>query len=635
MTRGQGDTETRNNWLTVQLSHLSLVQWLALVAILIVAAAFRFYGLDWDRGYLFHPDERQIMLVTSNLGLPASWFDFFNPDNPLNPRFFAYGSFPIYLLKLLGNLAPSFPYLVPWRDANLVSLAFLGRALSGWFDLGSIVFIFLLARRFYGVAVGLMAAACSAVTVLQIQLSHFYTVDTILTFFVTAAIFFAARFAETRRRIDAGLMGATFGLAMATKVSALPLVVPMVVALMRASDGGKKTRRQGEKFSLRVILSPSHLVLIIEEWRAKIWDARRTLAEIFGVALAVFLITQPYALLDPIRYFGQIGTESLVARGWLYYPYTRQFADTLPFIYQIWQNSVWGLGLPLGILAWGGSALFVWRWIKHRDWRDGFILSWALVYFVLIGMQYTKYPRYLLPLVPFLFLMASSAVTHYAIRSVYFIFRVAYSVSLVCALLYSLAFVSIYGHEHPWQQISKWIYANVPTGAIIATEHWDDLLPVAIYTQDAEYKSTAYKIQTLPMYDADDDAKKQKLIDTLTASDYIILATPRLYGTIARLPKRYPMSARYYRALFDGTLGYDLVALARNDASFDGIAIADDPVSPIDLTAPPTLANYFRNVWSWGRGDESFSVYDHPMPLVFKKTRALSSDELQSIFPSP
>jgi hypothetical protein len=604
------------------------LQWFALGVILIVAATFRFYGLDWDRGYLFHPDERQIMLVTSNLGSPASWFDFFNPDNPLNPRFFAYGSFPIYLLKLLGNFAPPFGYAVPWRDANLVSLAFLGRALSGLFDLGSIVFVFLLARRFYGATVGLMTTGCSAVAVLQIQLSHFYTVDTLLTFFVAATIFFAARFADCRRRADAWVMGASFGLAMATKISALPLVVPMLVAVLRANEAS------GSDENCRS-LSVSH-TLPFRIWLDQLWSSRFILRNIFVVSLGVFLVTQPYALFDPIRYFGQIGTESLVARGWLDYPYTRQYADTLPYIYQIWQSSVWGLGLPLGIFAWGGSAFFVWRWLKQRDWRDGFILSWALVYFVLIGMQYTKYPRYLLPLVPFLFLMASVTITQYATRNTQYLMRIAYSVSLGCALLYALSFVSIYGREHPWQRVSKWIYMNVPIGATIATEHWDDLLPVSIYTSSVDYKSTAYQIQTLPMYDADDDAKKQKLLDTLAASDYIILATPRLYGTITRLPQRYPVSSSYYRALFDGRLGYELIAFARNDPSLVGITFADDPVSTIGLTTPSLLLEYFQNpgVWNWGRGDESFSVYDHPMPLVFIKTRALSRDELKLILTS-
>ena len=70
-------------------------QYVALILILLVAAVLRFYGLAWDSGYLFHPDERKILLVAWDLRLPASFHEFLSPDSPLNPKFFAYGSFPI------------------------------------------------------------------------------------------------------------------------------------------------------------------------------------------------------------------------------------------------------------------------------------------------------------------------------------------------------------------------------------------------------------------------------------------------------------------------------------------------------------------------------------------------------------
>ena len=99
---------------------------------------------------------------------------------------------------------------------------------------------------------------------------------------------------------------------------------------------------------------------------------------------------------------------ALVARGWLDYPYTRQYAGTIPFVYQINQSTIWGMGLPLGIFAWMGTALFVWQWWRTRAWNNGFLMSWALVYFLTIGAQYAKYLRYLLPMLPFMFLMATA-----------------------------------------------------------------------------------------------------------------------------------------------------------------------------------------------------------------------------------
>ncbi len=648
-------------------SRASALTWFSLVLILLAAALFRFYGLDWDRGYLFHPDERKILLVASGLALPSNLPELLSPDSPLNPKFFAYGSFPIYLLKALSAFAPPAADAVPWRDTNLVGLALLGRALSGLFDLGTIALTFLLARRLFAARVGLVAAACIAVTVMHIQLAHFYAVDTLLTFFVVATIFFAARFADTGARGDALLMSVSFGLAMATKVSAAPLVVPIGVAAVRAiyhedtKTPSKNLRvsvhhNLGEESALssaaapkpsdfrdidgvreRLLLKSVMYRAFVSLWWMRVWSVRQTLAKIFGVACAVFVATQPYALLDPIRYFGQVGTESLVARGWLDFPYTRQFADTLPFLYQIWQSSVWGFSLPLGILAWGGSALFIWQWRRSRDWQSGFILSWALVYFVIIGAQYAKYPRYMLPLAPFLFLMAAVAFSRIRWNVLRLPFYVLFSTALVAASVYSLAFVSIYSNEHPWLQISDWIYQNIPAQSAIAIEHWDDVLPLSIRAAGVDRAPIDYREQVLPMYDADDATKTRTLVDTLTASDYIILASPRLYATITRLPARYPVSARYYRLLFNGQLGFDLVAFARNDPRVGGVTIVDDPIGSVGLNVPPLIAERAPSagVWNWGRADESFIVYDHPMPLVFKKTRALTRAEIQSLLTSP
>jgi hypothetical protein len=365
--------------------------------------------------------------------------------------------------------------------------------------------------------------------------------------------------------------------------------------------------------------------------------ARGTLAKVLAVSLGVFVLTQPYVLIDPIAYFGQVGTESLVARGWLDYPYTRQFADTIPFLYQMWQSSIWGMSLPLGILAWGGAALFAWLTWREREWRDGFVLSWALVYFVIIGGQYAKYPRYLLPLLPFLYLMAAVAVSRVAVPIVRRLLYALSAVSVLAALVYSVAFTSIYAGEHPWLQISNWIYQNIPSGSAIANEHWDDVLPLSLRGGGGQHNPTDFRMQTLPMYDADSPAKLATIIATLSTSDYIILASPRLYATIARLPQRYPLASHYYKLLFQGRLGFELVAFARHDPGLGPAKVMDDPVSTAGLELPAELAAYERGpgIWDWGRADESYSVYDHPMPLVFKKMHSLKSDELSTLLTAP
>ena len=65
------------------------------------ALFLRFYGIDWDQGYFFHPDERQVYYVTDALALPEPLTlpALLDPEGAWNPKFFAYGSLPMYLLR--------------------------------------------------------------------------------------------------------------------------------------------------------------------------------------------------------------------------------------------------------------------------------------------------------------------------------------------------------------------------------------------------------------------------------------------------------------------------------------------------------------------------------------------------------
>jgi hypothetical protein len=170
------------------------------------------------------------------------------------------------------------------------------------------------------------------------------------------------------------------------------------------------------------------------------------------------------------------------------------------------------------------------------------------------------------------------------------------------------------------------MYANIPLNATLAVEHWDDALPVPMRIDRAARSPGDYNTIVLPMYDDDNAAKLETLIAALRDADYIVLATQRLSAPITRLPARYPISSRYYRALFDGQLGFELAASAVNGIALDGLVIADDR---FDGLAPPLFSASDALVWNWGHADESFTVYDHPLPLVFKKTRAFSREEFR------
>src|SRR3990172_1750812 len=79
-----------------------------------------------------------------------------------------------------------------WQEMTQV-----GRGLSALADLGMVFLVYLVGRRLYGRRVGTLAIAFGAAVVLQIQQSHFFTMDSFAAFFSFLAFYFAVIIATT------------------------------------------------------------------------------------------------------------------------------------------------------------------------------------------------------------------------------------------------------------------------------------------------------------------------------------------------------------------------------------------------------------------------------------------------------
>ncbi len=147
------------------------------------------------------------------------------------------------------------------------------------FDLATVVLVFFLARRLFDWRVGLAASFLLALAVLDIQGSHYFAVDTFLTFFVTLTLWFTLDLAEGkgwRSFLGAGL---SLGLTISCKVSVFLLVL---IVLHRGVDGAAaaagRRGRTGPRRGARL-------------WPGWCWP---------GVAaFAVFRVAQPYAWAGP------------------------------------------------------------------------------------------------------------------------------------------------------------------------------------------------------------------------------------------------------------------------------------------------------------------------------------------------
>ena len=538
-----------------------------IILILLFAAALRFYGLNWDSGIGAHPDERYVVGVAESL----RWPDRLNPFD-VAPGF-SYGHLPLYLLALTRGLAHG------------VDLLLVGRALAALFDLGTVALTFALGRRVYGEGTGLLAAAFVALMVLHVQQAHFYTADAPLVFFVLGTLLFATRLAQGRasggRPLDAWLAGAWAGLALGTKFSAVLLVLPLGVAVCSCpvEPGGPGAR-----------------------WKRGM--------EVGGAALAAFALTNPCALLSFPTFWRNVAEQAALARGVLDVAYTRQFHATWPYLYPVAQQLRWGMGWPLGLVACGGLVTGVWLAVRRPPGRaEWVLLAWGVPTFAFVGALYAKFPRYLLPLTPLLALYAARMILALYPRSRHMASLLIYS-SLICSFLHCLVFVGLYRSPHPWLVASEWFYDHVERGAVVAVEQWDHPLPL---------DATGYDVRELPIFDEDVPGKWAVMTEMLAEADYVVIASRRGYATLARWPERYPLTARYYRLLFEGGLGFEPVACFGRSPRLGPLSLADDPAAGLGFSLPDLCRPDTPFVLRLGRLDESFVVYDHPQVVILQR----------------
>lgn len=525
-----------------------------LIFLVLSGGFFRFYNLNWDESHFFHPDERNIANAVGRI-------QFFSQ---LNPGFFAYGGFPIYLYRLAGDIlvliTKNTAWISDWSYINII-----GRNFSAFFSTLTIIPLFLLARRFFDWQTSITTALVYTFTVSSIQVAHFAITESFLVLTVITICLISVKIAGEENVKNYVLCGAVFGLALASKTSALLyLIIPFIATLYA-------TIRHRNKLYVRVL---NTIVMLI-------------------TALAIFTLFSPYTFLSWNKFIESMRYESGVATGSLPVPYILQFTYTTPYLYQL-KNLFWQMG-PIALFSLLGFILLLRQSIKkYRLWV---LLIFPIIYFAYIGSWHTKFTRYMLPILPFLIIFASYGLIFIKNR-LGFLGKVIFGLFIMITILWTLAFCSIYIREQTRITASKWIFQNIPPGSRILVEHWDDGLPVEI----ASFSPSQYKYEGLTIYEPDNQQKIEYFAKNLSEGDYLIINSRRLYGTLMHLPDKYPITSKYYKLLFNGSLGYVKVAEFSSYPSIFGLTINDD------LT------------------EESFQVYDHPKVSVFKNERRFSEE---------
>lgn len=533
-------------------------------AIVILGFFLRIFGIDWDSGMYLHPDERFLSMVIDKISIPSHLFDYLNPKistlNPYNNNFmfFVYGTFPLTLGKIVGHFL---------NADNYGNFYYIGRLLTAFFDCLSIIILYKLVFLFekqYKLHANLkyFSAFFYAIAVFPIQVSHFFTVDVYMSFFMLLSIYFYFKYYFLDKTQDIILAGVFFGAVLASKVSGVYIILPIFI--LQLSRHNKKIL--DKYFPLVIFTVFSYLSLRILDPKFFI-DANWLNLQI-----------------NPI-FFDNLKQLNAFSDPNSYYPPGIQWVNKLPVVFALVNLAVFGLGIGLFTLSVYGTYLM------YRDSKAPIriIIFWVLAMFIFQSVQNVKTMRYFIFLYPFFCLFAAWGFLE--LKQKFQIWL------LPIIVIWPIFFLNIYLQDNSRVQASKWIYENVPNKAILLTEYWDDPLPLLAYTNGKTFNT-----KQLPVFEKDTPLKIANLTNEFKLGDYYILSSNRAYGSIMTAPDMYPYMAKFYSNL-----------LNNKDPRFKKVA---------EFTNYPgvNLGFYkFEIKDDWA--EEAFTVYDHPKVLIYKINR--------------
>jgi hypothetical protein len=412
---------------------------LILAGILALALGLRLWGIGFGLPYAYHVDEPTYVSAALNLGAGIVGRQP-NPTGLINILFGEYAGY--FIAGRIGGLFASAADFERAYRLDPTVFLLLSRLTSAILGALTALVAYGLGKALNGRRLGWMAALFLAVAFLHVRDSHYGVPDVAVTFFVSLSVLFCLFTVQRAEPWFLWLAVATGGFAIATKWSVWPLLLTLLMAVIIRRAQGKA---RGAEIPIALLCFAG------------------------GFAVGGFeLLLKPGVYLEYALREQQAGAgggfgawQVDTVTGWVFY------LKTLTY----------GLGIVLLVLAILGCLGRLVRVIRTRDRASLVLLSFPILYFLVMGASRHYFARYALPLVPFAALFAAEAVVDLWSRfetrkGRYYAGLIAFLV--IVAMVEPLARDTLHDMiltQQDTRTIAKnWIEANVPGGAKIAID---------------------------------------------------------------------------------------------------------------------------------------------------------------------
>lgn len=431
----------------------------ALLAILLLGLALRLTGLKWGlpdqgrfyHGMSYHPDEQSFFYGLKQLSWSEKRF------YPTDETILAKGVLQLYEVGMALGIASPFlqfsssPLFYQEHPEALARIYGVARLLSVFQSLLAIGLLFWLGKLCWGWKEGLLAALFMAITPLLVVNAHYISTDSAFSLYLIALAIACWFIAQNEKPWPYLVAGFFWGMLAANKYNA-------------ATSG--------------ILILMTHLMA-----------GRRRLKPLLiagGGAVMGFLICSPVTWLSWPHFVAGL-RHAWKMNLYLDYPLSDVFYPRSAVRFYFWDAPLYAVGLPLWIACVVGLLQAL---KKQSTWAYVWFLWLVIFSLSLMGPRF-RLTRWLIPLMPFLFLLAARFCVDLIQRRKTLGWIITTSIALF-TLCTSGLYVQAMAQPDTRDIASDWIAENIPSkqkvGLVEGPFAWDP----AIIQQDYHHSGNKY-----------------------------------------------------------------------------------------------------------------------------------------------